>query len=124
MQIVIIYFLVGAGGAKRAKKKEGAYCPMLLTNCVSLLGYFEETPPPPNGCLVSKKGDVRVGLSSPLGFFSFSSSILGDVSRRQVRFMRMRRRKMSPDLSDLIEVRHIHYPASVFPRRHSPLCIN
>lgn len=72
MQIVIIYFLVGAGGAKRAKKKEGAYCPMLLTNCVSLLGYFEETPPPPqNGCLVSKKGDVRVGLSSPLGFFPF-----------------------------------------------------
>lgn len=45
---------------------------MLLTNYVSLLGYFEETaPPPPNGCLVSKKGDVRVGLSSSLGFFPF-----------------------------------------------------
>lgn len=42
---------------------------MLLTNYVSLLGYLKRTPHPPNGRLVSKKGDVRVGLSSPLGFF-------------------------------------------------------
>lgn len=71
MQIVIIYFLVGAGGAKRAKKKEGAYCPMLLTNCVSLLGYFEETPPPETDVLFLKR--VMCGLASVLlsVFFPF-----------------------------------------------------